>query len=135
MSASVRTPADDRNIELGSVISWPPIVAAAGLALVVLIAVVVLGLAAPAAPKTESVATQQTIVPALVDPRPLVERRWRLEVTERTRFDGTIEAPLETSELNDLAALIRADCSALSSAAARCAEKFRFASAPPMSSV
>jgi N-methylhydantoinase A len=42
------------------------------------------------------------------NPRPLVERRWRLEVTERMRFDGTIEAPLETSELNDLAALIRA---------------------------
>ena len=42
------------------------------------------------------------------NPRPLVERRWRLEVTERMTFDGRIEAPLQSSELHDLAALIRA---------------------------
>lgn len=41
------------------------------------------------------------------NPRPLVERRWRLEVTERMTFDGRIEAPLQRSELHDLAALIR----------------------------
>lgn len=42
------------------------------------------------------------------NPRPLVERRWRLEVTERMTFDGRVEAPLQRSELNDLAAMIRA---------------------------
>jgi N-methylhydantoinase A len=42
------------------------------------------------------------------NPRPLVERRWRLEVTERMTFDGRVEAPLQSSELNDLAAMIRA---------------------------
>ena len=41
------------------------------------------------------------------NPRPLVERRWRLEVTERMTFEGRIEAPLQRSELSDLAALIR----------------------------
>ncbi|SAL30795.1 5-oxoprolinase (ATP-hydrolyzing) [Caballeronia sordidicola] len=41
------------------------------------------------------------------NPRPLVERRWRLEVTERMTFEGHIEAPLQRSELNDLAAMIR----------------------------
>jgi N-methylhydantoinase A len=42
------------------------------------------------------------------NPRPLVERRWRLEVTERMTFDGRVEADLQSSELNDLAAMIRA---------------------------
>ncbi len=63
MSASVRTPADDRNIELGSATNWRLIVAAAGLGLVVLIAVIVLGLAAAAAPRQEPMA-QTTVVPA-----------------------------------------------------------------------
>jgi hypothetical protein len=62
MSASVRQQPDDRNIELGSAISWPPIVAAASLGLVVLIAVVVFALAAPAAPKKEPAPLQQTAV-------------------------------------------------------------------------
>ena len=64
MSASVRAQTDDRNIELGSAVNWRLIVAAAGLGLAVLIAVVVLGLAAPAAPKLEPVAAQKTVVPA-----------------------------------------------------------------------
>jgi N-methylhydantoinase A len=42
------------------------------------------------------------------NPRPLVERRWRLEVTERMNFDGRVESPLQISELNDIAAQIRA---------------------------
>lgn len=41
------------------------------------------------------------------NPRPLVERRWRLEVTERLRYDGTVETPLDLADLEALAAQIR----------------------------
>ncbi|MEM5369280.1 hydantoinase/oxoprolinase family protein [Paraburkholderia azotifigens] len=41
------------------------------------------------------------------NPRALVERRWRLEVTERLRFDGTVETPLSRDELIETAARIR----------------------------
>ena len=42
------------------------------------------------------------------NPRPLVERRWRLEVTERMTFEGNVETPLAAHELEDIAARIRA---------------------------
>src|SRR5260370_32650806 len=80
MSASVRAPADDRNIELGTGMNWPPIVAAVSLGLVVLTAAVVVGLlAAPAAPQNDPAPTPQTIahepekeilLPAPPDPPP-----------------------------------------------------------------
>jgi N-methylhydantoinase A len=41
------------------------------------------------------------------NPRPLVERRWRLEVSERLRYDGSVEAPLDQTELEALAERIR----------------------------
>ncbi len=41
------------------------------------------------------------------NPRPLVERRWRLEVRERMRHDGTVETPLDLVELQELAARIK----------------------------
>ncbi|MDR5741383.1 MULTISPECIES: hydantoinase/oxoprolinase family protein [unclassified Caballeronia] len=41
------------------------------------------------------------------NPRPLVERRWRLEVTERMRYDGTVATPLDHAELERIAAQIR----------------------------
>lgn len=37
------------------------------------------------------------------NPKPLVDRRWRLEIQERTRADGSIETPLNLIELNLLA--------------------------------
>ncbi len=37
------------------------------------------------------------------NPRPLVQRRWRLEVTERLRYDGAVETPLDMAELRALA--------------------------------
>ncbi|WP_250520085.1 MULTISPECIES: hydantoinase/oxoprolinase family protein [unclassified Caballeronia] len=42
------------------------------------------------------------------NPRPLVERRWRLEVNERLRHDGSIETPLDHAQLEALAEEIRA---------------------------
>jgi N-methylhydantoinase A len=42
------------------------------------------------------------------NPRPLVERRWRFEVCERMRHDGTAIAPLERAELEQIAERIRA---------------------------
>ncbi len=42
------------------------------------------------------------------NPRPLVPRRWRLEVNERCRHDGSIEAPLDREQLHRLAAQIEA---------------------------
>ncbi|MDR5748524.1 hydantoinase/oxoprolinase family protein [Caballeronia sp. LZ029] len=42
------------------------------------------------------------------NPRPLVERRWRLEVNERLRHDGSIETPLDHAQLEALADQIRA---------------------------
>lgn len=42
------------------------------------------------------------------NPRPLVERRWCLEVTERMSFEGSVEIPLAEQELHELAAIIRA---------------------------
>jgi len=42
------------------------------------------------------------------NPRALVERRWRLEVTERLRYDGRIETPLVHEELVAIADRIRA---------------------------
>ncbi len=42
------------------------------------------------------------------NPRPLVERRWRLEVSERLRYDGRVETTLDQGELEALAARIRA---------------------------
>ncbi len=41
------------------------------------------------------------------NPRPLVERRWRLEVGERLRYDGSMEMPLDHAGLEALAAQIR----------------------------
>ncbi|MDR5758908.1 hydantoinase/oxoprolinase family protein [Caballeronia sp. LZ035] len=41
------------------------------------------------------------------NPRPLVERRWRLEVAERLRHDGRVETPLDQAQLEALAAQIR----------------------------
>ncbi|VTU41966.1 hydantoinase/oxoprolinase family protein [Variovorax sp. RA8] len=37
------------------------------------------------------------------NPKPLVERRWRLEVNERMRHDGTVEVPLDLAQLRGLA--------------------------------
>ncbi|MGI3902247.1 MAG: hydantoinase/oxoprolinase family protein [Janthinobacterium lividum] len=45
---------------------------------------------------------------SFANPRPLVERRWRLEVTERLRFDGAVETPLDLGQVRDLAAQIAA---------------------------
>ena len=42
------------------------------------------------------------------NPVPLVERRWRLEVNERMRFDGSVETALDLAELPLLAARIEA---------------------------
>ncbi|WP_053572121.1 hydantoinase/oxoprolinase family protein [Caballeronia cordobensis] len=42
------------------------------------------------------------------NPRPLVERRWRLEVNERLRYDGSVETPLDHAQLEALADQIRA---------------------------
>ncbi len=42
------------------------------------------------------------------NPRALVERRWRLEVTERLRYDGEVETPLDHDELVEIAERIRA---------------------------
>lgn len=41
------------------------------------------------------------------NPRPLVERRWCLEVAERMRHDGTIETPLDLQALRQLAQRIQ----------------------------
>lgn len=41
------------------------------------------------------------------NPRALVERRWRLEVTERLRFDGSVETALSHQGLAEIAARIR----------------------------
>jgi N-methylhydantoinase A len=41
------------------------------------------------------------------NPRPLVERRWRLEVPERMRYDGEVATPLDHAELERIAARIR----------------------------
>lgn len=41
------------------------------------------------------------------NPHPLVPRRWRLEVEERMRFDGTVETPLDIAGLRQLAEEIR----------------------------
>jgi N-methylhydantoinase A len=40
------------------------------------------------------------------NPRPLVPRRWRLEVTERMTFDGSVETPIDLVELRAVAAQI-----------------------------
>jgi len=42
------------------------------------------------------------------NPKPLVERRWRLEVPERLRPDGSIETPLDLQALTNLAEKIKA---------------------------
>jgi N-methylhydantoinase A len=42
------------------------------------------------------------------NPRPLVERRWRLEVPERIRADGAVETALDLAALGTLAAQIKA---------------------------
>lgn len=42
------------------------------------------------------------------NPQPLVERRWRLEVEERVRPDGSIATPLDLNEIRRLAEKIRA---------------------------
>ncbi len=41
------------------------------------------------------------------NPRPLVERRWRLEVPERMRHDGSVQIPLDLAALQAVAADIR----------------------------
>ncbi|RZF23702.1 hydantoinase/oxoprolinase family protein [Paraburkholderia sp. UYCP14C] len=41
------------------------------------------------------------------NPRALVERRWRFEVTERLRFDGSIETPLAHEDLREIAERVR----------------------------
>lgn len=41
------------------------------------------------------------------NPEPLVPRRWRLEVPERIRYDGSVEAPLDESALARIAATLR----------------------------
>ncbi|MFP6556712.1 hydantoinase/oxoprolinase family protein [Paraburkholderia sp. B3] len=41
------------------------------------------------------------------NPRPLVERRWRLEITERMRHDGVAETAPEQAEIARIAAQIR----------------------------
>ncbi|CAM3548852.1 hydantoinase/oxoprolinase family protein [Bordetella flabilis] len=40
------------------------------------------------------------------NPRPLVQRRWRLEVDERMRFDGAVETPLDLEGLRAVAGRI-----------------------------
>ena len=42
------------------------------------------------------------------NPKPLVERRWRLEVAERLRPDGSVETPLDLQALKSLAEKIKA---------------------------
>ena len=42
------------------------------------------------------------------NPKPLVERRWRLEVSERLRPDGSVETPLDLQALAGLAEKIKA---------------------------
>ncbi len=42
------------------------------------------------------------------NPKPLVERRWRLEINERLRADGSVETPLSIVELKELAQKIQA---------------------------
>lgn len=42
------------------------------------------------------------------NPVPLVERRWRLEVPERLRFDGSVETPLDMAALRGIAARLQA---------------------------
>lgn len=42
------------------------------------------------------------------DPKPLVQRRWRLEVNERLRHDGSVEIPLDIDELRLIAEKLRA---------------------------
>ncbi|MGE0119897.1 MAG: hydantoinase/oxoprolinase family protein [Dongiaceae bacterium] len=37
------------------------------------------------------------------NPVPLVPRRWRLEMNERLRFDGTVETPLDVAAVRDIA--------------------------------
>src|SRR5262245_48089998 len=77
MSAPVREHADDRKIELGSAVSWPPILAAAGLGLTALTAVVALALlsgtrAAPPdapAPRSAAPARETASLPS-APPRP-----------------------------------------------------------------
>jgi N-methylhydantoinase A len=41
------------------------------------------------------------------NPEPLVQRRWRLEVNERLRHDGTIDVPLNIDELHQIADQLR----------------------------
>lgn len=41
------------------------------------------------------------------NPKPLVERRWRLEVDERLRADGSVETPLRVEAIRDLAKKIQ----------------------------
>lgn len=41
------------------------------------------------------------------NPRPLVDRRWRLEVNERLRFDGSVETPLDVEEVTAVGEKIR----------------------------
>ena len=41
------------------------------------------------------------------NPKPLVERRWRLEVAERLRPDGSVETPLDLAALSHLATKIK----------------------------
>ena len=41
------------------------------------------------------------------NPKPLVERRWRLEVDERLRADGSVEVPLRVEVLRELAKKIQ----------------------------
>ena len=48
------------------------------------------------------------------NPPPLVPRRWRLEVNERIRFDGTVATPLDVAGLRELASTIaRSDIEAV----------------------
>jgi N-methylhydantoinase A len=50
------------------------------------------------------------------NPKPLVERRWRLEVDARLRFDGSEERPLDLVALQQLAEKIKlSDISSLAS--------------------
>jgi N-methylhydantoinase A len=42
------------------------------------------------------------------NPAPLVERRWRLEVSERIRYDGNVETPLDLAALRAIAAKLQA---------------------------
>jgi hypothetical protein len=79
MSAPVREHADDRKIELGAAVSWPPILAAAGLGLTALTAVAVLALLsgtravppdAPAQPAAAPARETASLPPAPPRPRP-----------------------------------------------------------------